>query len=197
MASSSRDASGTAKLLKVESFDVLWHPTRTSGGVVPSIPFHPLDLSGLPFVHAGALEVESRSGYKPSLFFSFSLFVKKNSWPSVLLIPRRLKWNLNTEKLGCWPYLVEFEVSLFGLGSGASDLPTNFALTYKASPPWLFFISALTSMFLGSMKLTPEKSLYAAQENIFSLDLSDFVSLTVNTRYRRNVIALWMNGNFL
>ena len=84
MASSSRDASGTAKFLKVESFDVLWHPTRTSGGVVPSIPFHPLDLSGLPFVHAGALEVESRSGYKPSLFFSFSLFVKKNNWPTVL-----------------------------------------------------------------------------------------------------------------
>ena len=84
MASSSRDASGTAKFLKVESFDVLWHPTRTSGGVVPSIPFHPLDLSGLPFVHAGALEVESRSGYKPSLFFSFSLFVKKNNWPFIL-----------------------------------------------------------------------------------------------------------------
>ena len=85
MASSSRDASGTAKLLKVESFDVLWHPTRTSGGVVPSIPFHPLDLSGLPFVHAGALEVESRSGYKPSLLFSFSLFVKRIiDLPSVL-----------------------------------------------------------------------------------------------------------------
>ena len=85
MASSSRDASGTAKFLKVESFDVLWHPTRTSGGVVPSIPFHPLDLSGLPFVHAGALEVESRSGYKPSLLFSFSLFVKRIiDLPSVL-----------------------------------------------------------------------------------------------------------------
>ena len=71
MASSSRDVSGTAKFLKVESFDVLWHPTRTNGGVVPSIPFHPLDLSVLPFVHAGALEVESRSGYKPSLLSAF------------------------------------------------------------------------------------------------------------------------------
>ena len=79
MASSSRDASGTAKFLKVESFVVLWQPTRTCGGVVPSITFHPLDLSGLPFVHAGALEVQSRSGYKPSSFFQLFVICQKNT----------------------------------------------------------------------------------------------------------------------